>query len=193
MNATSLRCAVSSIALLLCGCGPQASIVLQQPFAPPAQRDLKLVSDQAFVTDSAGRSAAVATFGLPGARDGPRAFVLYLSLPPTGQTIPVAPFEESAAAGFLIQEVGALAGRSDFLTGTIQRRPVWFNPRLERLQLDVRCQDGTQISGQALLRRDARPVQSIEREFAADVRLLRPTPADEERAGSTPLRSSAAP
>jgi len=192
MNAVALRYGAPWILLLLCGCGPRASIVLDQPFAPPSQRTLKLASDQAFLADSADRQAAVAAFGLPGARDGPRAFVLYVALPPGSRDIAVAPFDEKAAGGFLIQEVGVLAGRSDFLAGTIRRRPVWFDRRLERLELDVRCEDGTHISGHAVVRRDARPVQSVEREFAGDVRLLRSADSEPDRSAATPLRSSPA-
>lgn len=166
------------------GCGPRAEVALHQPFAPPSQQRLKLAGDRAFFATEADRQVCALTFALPGAADGPRAFVVYLCAPDARGRLPVAPFEPGACSGFLVQEVGSLAGRSDFLQGTVSCRNVWLAPNLRRLDLDVRCEDGVHITGRVVARRDPGRVQALEREFAGDVRLVKH--ATNEPGGATP-------
>lgn len=158
-------------AVPLAGCARQAGIVLQQPMAPPSQQSLKLTSDWAYRAVDELHSALALTFPLPGAAGGPRAFVLYVSAP-DGRQVAFDPQAPDGARGFLIQELGALAGRSDFVAGTLRVRPVLFSPRLHRVDLNVRCDDGTEISGTAIVEDVPRQVQIFEREFAADVARL---------------------
>jgi hypothetical protein len=153
------------------GCGPRAEIVLQQPFAPPAQRHLRLDAKQAYHAASGGRHVCVLTFPLPGAEAGPRAYVLYLSLPASAGHFAIDTGDPYAARGFLIQEIGSLAGRTDFVGGSIDLKTQWGAPAVRRLSLDVRCQDGSKLTGQALAQRDPPRIAALEREYASDVAL----------------------
>lgn len=172
----------------LCGCGPHAQIVLDQPFAPPGQRHLRLAGDTACRAAAGGRQSCVLTFPLPGAERGPRAFVLYLSAPDRCGDLAVDPADPAAVRGFLIQELGALAGRTDCIAGAVRCRPVWLRPDLRQLELDLRCADGTGIRGSAVLAEAPPAVQRIERQLAADIELLSgppPRPDDGAAAGRT--------
>jgi hypothetical protein len=157
--------------LVLAGCGPRAEIVLQQPFAPPTQRHLRLDANQAYHAASGGRHVCMLTFPLPGAEVGPRAYVLYVSLPAGAGHFAIETGDPHAARGFLIQEIGSLAGRTDFVGGSIDLKTKWGAPAVRLLSLDVRCQDGTKITGQALAQRDPARIAALEREFASDVAL----------------------
>ncbi len=170
--------------LLLAGCTPHANLVLHQPFAPPSQQNLKLTCERAYHATRADTQTSVLAFPLPGAVDGPRTFVMYIAAPSRVGRIAVTPEDPEGGRGFLIQELGALAGRSDFAEGTLQYRKVLFAPRLRRLDVDVRTEDGAQITGRAYLEEFSPAVESFEREFAADVASLlsaasQPSDADE--------------
>ena len=191
---TGLATAVGAAGvLLLMGCGPRAELTLRQPFAPHAQQNLKLVADRDCHTASGDDQATALAFALPGAVEGPRAFVVYVIAPGRLGRWPVTPDDPQGVRGFLIQEVGALAGRSDFAAGTIRHSTVLFAPRLLRVDFDVRTADGAELTGHAVVEDDPKAVQAFEREFAGDIALLRaPTsqPAEGEqtapRAASTP-------
>ena len=173
----------SVLPLLFAGCAPNVELVLRQPFAPPAQQNLRLTSDRGYHAVADDRRACVFTFPLPGAVDGPRAFVMYLSAPKELGVLPVAPEGPRGVRGFLIQELGALAGRSDLVGGTVRYRKVFLAPRLLRLDLHVRTDDGAEIVGRAMVEEAPRAILVFEREFAADVaRVTPPTtqPAEEE-------------
>lgn len=159
--------------ILPAGCGPRAEIVLHQPFAPPSQQHLQLAGDRTYFATEGNQQVWAATFSLPGAADGPRAFVLYACGPDAPGRLPVAPLEPTAVSGFVIQEVGALAGRSDFLRGTVTCHDVWLAPNLRRVDFDVWCEDGVHLTGRAVARRDPARVRTLEREFAGDVLLVR--------------------
>jgi hypothetical protein len=149
-----------------------AEFVLHQPFAPPSQQTLKLTCERAYHASSGDTQTCVLAFPLPGAVEGPRAFVVYISSPNRTGRIAVAPHDPQGARGFLIQELGALAGRSDFAEGTVRYRKVPLAPRLRRLDVSVRTQDGAEITGQAILDESPTGVESFEREFPADVASL---------------------
>lgn len=159
--------------MLLAGCGRSGEFVLHQPFAPPAQQDLELVRKWAFHALEGDRRACFLGFPLPGAKDGPRTFVLYVSSPDELGELSVDPDDPQGVQGFLIQELGHLAGRTDFVSGTVRYRKVWLRRNLCRLEVDVRCADGTEITGQACLERKPREMRAFERRFAADVAELR--------------------
>lgn len=165
---------LSAVGLVLAaGCGPRAEIVLHQPFAPPSQQHLQLAGDRAYFATEGDQQVWAATFSLPGAADGPRAFVLYACGPDAVGRLPVVPLEPTAVSGFVIQEVGALAGRSDFLRGTVTSRGIWLAPSLRRVDFDVWCEDGMHLTGRAVARRDPARVRTLEREFAGDVLLVK--------------------
>jgi hypothetical protein len=161
-----------------CGCARRAEVVLRQPFAPPSQQNLKLIGDWASHTAEGGRQTCLLAFPLPRAQVGTRAWVLYISAPDGLGTRTV---ERDAAGtetggntvrGFLIQEVGDLAGRTDFAAGTVRFRGVWLAPHRRMVELDLRCEDGTEIRGRALLDDAASEVHAFERQYAADIGLL---------------------
>lgn len=112
------------------------------------------------------------TFALPGSKSGPRAFVLYVAAPADADVSRVRPADATAARGFLIQEVGDLAGRTDFVAGTIEWTRSWLT-RKPRMRLDVRCDDGTEIRGTLSVRPDDAALRTLTHEFAADIRALR--------------------
>lgn len=173
------------------GCARKADFTLHQPFAPPAQRNLKLVSESAFYAPGAERCAYALTFPLPGAADGPRAFVVYLTAPGDVGRWPATPEDAQAVRGFLIQELGTLAGRSNFVAGTLDVRKVLLFPRLRRLDVNLRTDDGAEFSGRGFTEHLPRGVQAIEREFAADVALLTPPSADSDEESSESAEPSA--
>ncbi len=171
-----LRCAAPGLLAgglwLLAGCSPSAEFVLHQPFAPPSQQTLKLTCERAYHVGAGDTQTSVLAFPLPGAVEGPRAFVMYLSSPNRTGRVAVAPHDPQGARGFLIQELGALAGRSDFAEGTVRYRRVLLAPRMRQLDVSIRTQDGAEISGQAFLEESPTGVESFEREFSADVASL---------------------
>jgi hypothetical protein len=154
---------------LLAGCTPSAEFVLHQPFAPPSQQVLKLTTERAYHAGTRDTQNCVLAFPLPGAVEGPRAFVMYIAAPNRTGTIAVSPHDPQGARGFLIQELGALAGRSDFAAGTVRYRRVPLAPRMRQLDVDIRTQDGAEIRGRAYLEDSVPAVESFEREFSADV------------------------
>lgn len=181
----------SVLLLLLAGCGPRVELVLRQPFAPPAQQTLRLASDRGYHAVAGDRQTCVFTFPLPGAMDGPRAFAIYLTAPAKPGVLPVAPESADGVRGFLIQELGALAGRSDFVGGTLRCRSVFLAPRLLRLDIDLRTNDGAEIVGHATIEEASRAVLAFEREFAGDVAQFAPPTSQptEEPAEAPPTLS----
>lgn len=154
------------------GCARKAELRVRQPFAPPSQQNLKLAGRCAYHTTLADRQTCLLTFPLPGAADGPRAFVLYVSAPDGLGRVPVDPRDPHAVRGFFVQEVGRLTGRADFAAGEIRFRKVWLAPRFRRIDFNVRCDDGTVIQGRALTESVPIEVRAFEREYAVDVALL---------------------
>jgi hypothetical protein len=165
--------------LAAAGCASNAELTVRQPFAPPSQQVLKLTGERAYYATSDHQQTSVLTFPLPGAVAGPRAFVLYLTGPNRSGTVGVAPDDPQSARGFLIQELGKLAGRSDFASGTLSYRDVPFRHRLRHLKVDLRTEDGAVITGAATLEESPKAVESIEREFAGDVASLQRLPTAE--------------
>ncbi len=167
--------AVLALALLVAcpGCARRAQVTLQQDFAPPSQRLLSLESDQAFRSSDGERQGLSLSFPLPGARQGPRAFVLYIEGPDGNETFPVDPRNPAAHRGFLVQEVGALKGKSVLASGTIRYQSVPLRPLWRRVTLDLKTVDGAILRGKALAKTAAIEVRNVRRRYAADVRVLR--------------------
>lgn len=162
--------------------------MLTQSFAPPTQRELRLLPMQAAWVESAPGATAMLTFPLPGSAQGPRAFVAYLTLPANVGEFQVTPDAAETAHGFLIQEVGQLAGRCDFVAGTCRLERLGLRGSDRRLTLDVVGRDGAQLRGTADLEERPREVAAFEREFAADVAQVgRAAPA-----GAAPSRAGGA-
>jgi hypothetical protein len=171
----------------LVGCARKAEFTLHQPFAPPAQQNLKLAGDWAFraATLDTERETYALAFPLPGAADGPRAFVVYFTAPRKTGKLAIASNDPQAVRGFMIQEVGALAGRCDFVAGTLEVRAVPLAPRLRKLLIQARTEDGAELEGQALVEDLPRAIQSFEREFSGDVASLSPPPTPEASESET--------
>lgn len=183
--------------LLFCsvaGCRRGGEITLHQPSAPPSQRELELAGSSTFCATHAGRRSYLLAFPLPGAEDGPRDFLMYLSTPDARGRWRVDPDSPEAVRGFMIQGVGRLAGKTCFTGGTVRCRKVWFAPRLCRLDFDVRCDDRTRITGTAYVESAAQEVHIFEQRYAADLALLSsPTSPPSAPDGGTPQRATASP
>jgi hypothetical protein len=158
----------------LAGCQRQADVTLYQRFAPRAQQELKLIGDEAYVVTSGDEQTCLLMSALPNALRGPRAFVLYFRGPNVTGRVPVDPNQSVAVRGFLVQEVGALAGRTDFAAGSVTYRDVPFRPGWRNLVLDVRCEDGTEIRGKVIAESGPAEVRAYERRHAPDVATLSP-------------------
>jgi hypothetical protein len=154
---------------LLAGCSAPGRVTLRQPFAPPSQQLLRLQSNWTFTAVDGGRRRTLLAFPLPGSEDGPRDFLIYLSIPDTTTPVEIAPQDAAGGRGFLIQCVGKLAGKAQFASGTIACRPVWFAPRTPQLTLDVTCDDGTQLRGTVSLKDNSGELREFETNYAADV------------------------
>jgi hypothetical protein len=175
----------------LIGCGSRADITLRQPTAPRSQRTLNLVADRAVRIASDGRQRCFLTFPLPGADAGPRAFVLYFCGPDQLGDLRVDHEDPAAVHGFLIQEVGALAGRTNFETGVIRCDRPWYGRSRRKLEFDVRCEDGTLIRGAVSVEVSPREVRSFEQKFAGDVALVQSPEARSDSPQMTEPREAA--
>lgn len=195
------RIGVLAALLLLAGCSRQAELTLQQPSAPAYIRSVALRSDWAFYRPGDSSMAVLLSFPLPGTADGPRDFHLYLETPDREGEAVVGPDADSVR-GFLIQEVGALKGKTALAAGRLRINRPWSNPELREIELDLRCDDETLILGTACARPSPAEIATFERTRTADIAALRsdrePVASDAETApraaasdGPEPDRSSA--
>ncbi len=182
------------------GCSRQAQLTLQQPFAPPAQQHIELQSTWAYLAAAEGRQNMLLAFPLPGSENGPRDFLLYLSLPPGTGRFVLQPDDPNGAAAFLIQAVGQFRGKTVFCSGQVEVQEMWLAAQYRQVDLSLASEDGTVVTGRALIEHQPSELRSFGRRYAADVALLRPTEppdaevigpaqaaaATEERAASTP-------
>lgn len=162
--------------LALVGCAQRAEVRLQQPAAPPSQRDLQLTTEWSVCATNAGQRECVLEFPSPGAVDGVRDFRLYLRLPGGEGQFPVG---EGGTRGFLIQEVGRLRGKALFTSGTAAVSKATLQRGLWRLDLDLITNDGATVRGRAYLREQAEAIRVFTRRFGGDVAALtrRSTPS----------------
>jgi hypothetical protein len=154
---------------LASGCAPRAQVRLLQPAAPPAQQDIRLSGEWADVWTDGTRRECLLDFPLPQSKDGPRDFRLFLSLAATDGVQSLDPDDAQAARGFLIQAVGNRKGKAVFTGGTVRLRPIPFDRRHQKLELDLTCEDGSRVVGTAKVREDELEVRSFKRRFVADV------------------------
>ncbi|MGD8450336.1 MAG: hypothetical protein PVJ57_00830 [Phycisphaerae bacterium] len=184
---------VAGLSLLLAasaGCAPRARLVLHQPTAPPAQQHLEIASDWSYCADDNGRRQVLLAFPLPGAKDGPRDFLVHLATPPGEGTYPVDEHGPGGVQGFLIQAVGARRGKTVFTGGEVCIRPAWLARHRWKLTLDVQCSDGTRIEGDAVLSPAAAEWRTFKRRYAADLAPTATQPADEGRPTESRVHSA---
>ena len=153
--------------LLISGCASPQRLVLEQPFAPAAQRVLELEPRSATIAEIGGRCVCAADFPLPGSKDGPVAFTIYVeSAAKTGAKA------LDDARGFLIQHVGALAGKSEVVAGAANCSARLLDSATEAVALDVRFADGARLSGDLIARRDEPTVRMLQRRYRPDIAAL---------------------
>jgi len=177
----AVRAAALAGLLGAAGCGRPGEFTLHQPTAPPAQRRLTLVAHSAAGVERDGRFVCVIGFPPPG-RERPRAFVVYLDLPRGGATVRLHPAEPDAGRGLLIQEVGQLAGRTDFIGGWASAKPDVLIPGRYRVALHALGPGDVVLRGEVEVRAAPRLVRAFERQYAADVATLGPPRSDEATA-----------
>jgi hypothetical protein len=160
------------------GCARDARLTLQQDAAPPGQKDIRLASDWAYVNDASGRREVLLAFPLPGAEVGPRDFLLYLSIPRENGTHNVSD-SGSGVSGLLLQKVGMLAGKTTLESGTVECKPSLMRPDVLDLEVNVVCDDGTRIRGEAKMRPSEGELRAFRDAYAVDISLLNDPAAGE--------------
>ncbi len=154
------------------GCAPRCELTLHQPAAPASQQNVRLTSECASEAIDGRWQTTLLSLPLPGAAYGPRAFGLYVRSPSGASSVVVDSTSPQGARGFFVQEVGALAGRSDLVAGTLQWREVPWSGGQREIELDVQCEDGTRIRGRAVLQSDPAQVRAFERQYSGDIATL---------------------
>ena len=160
-----------AVILLAAGCAAPERLRLEQPFAPASQRALRLEPRTATVAEIGGRIVGAADFPLPGAKDGPLAFTLYVEADQTATA------EDAPPRGFLIQHVGALAGKSLIVGGSARATSPLFDASSTTFALDLQFADGARLSGNLTARRDEPTVRMLQRRYRPDVAALQKPPA----------------
>ena len=179
--------------VLFAGCSHRAEIALIQPDAPPSQQHIEVDSEAAYYAPEGQWQRCMLTFPLPGTHRGPRAFIVYIWAPDGLGESAVNPLDGGGVRGFLIQEIGRRAGRTDFVSGTVTFKKVWLRPRQRKVELDVVCEDGTTIQGEAVVVEATTMLQTLEREFAADVASVTLSDMPRETSRRTGARGSQTP
>ncbi len=152
-------------------CRPAADVVLVQPFAVARQREVHLTAREAYSWRDGERQKCLVVFALPGSEWGPPAYRLYLDLP-AGAGASGIGSGDAAARGFLLQETGQYAGRSNLSGGSLRWRKRWLSSELA-LVIDTTAEDGTRVHGAARLRERPQLVKHFEQLHAGDVATLR--------------------
>jgi hypothetical protein len=161
------------------GCGPATSMKVLQPGLLGAQRQLYLASEQAFWAESKTAGRVLVEFPLPGASTGRATYLLYVRLPASEDSTNTTEAREDVEhdaetvgpCGFFIQVRGEDAGLTRVSGGTIQIRH--RNRHSCKIVLKLECEDGTQIEGEVLAKRNEPYVNLFERENRpADVQRL---------------------
>lgn len=157
----------------LCGCASGGQLAVEQRQLSGPEQHLDLVASTAqFDLDSDGVVRYCLAFPLPGARSG-RQFLLYLRTPASagssemGQSLP----DGRRVAGFFIQVSGRHKGLTEIAGGRIETADASTARR--RIRLDLRCSDGTVLTGEFVAERDALALRDFEqRERPGDVLAL---------------------
>lgn len=161
--------------LLAAGCDRPAMIELIQPqLAAPEQR-LQLSAQRALYRMDAQLACYLVEIPLPGSTQG-RQYELYIRLPPhagehlIGDPLPAGGF----AAGFFIQLSGRNRGLAELTGGQVRVSDVPLSTSAERrLDVDLRCGDGTRLSGSFIAEQAERRVAAYERSSADVQHLIR--------------------
>jgi len=163
----------------MAGCGPAGTIRLVQPQLTGRQREVKLETVNIYWTpgespSDEGTERFLAEFPLPGARRGRPTYLLYLRVPAGQPTVTFGEAGGKSGRGFLIQARGEYAGKAlvtegqATVSGTSQARDA-----SRRLEIELKCEDGSRIQGELRARRDDWHVSQFEtRRRPADVKAL---------------------
>ena len=159
--------------LLGSGCAaPRPAIEFTQPFAPPSQKSLLLDPRSVSIAEIEGRGCVLVALPLPGAKDGPTAYRLFVSAPSLIGEHPVTATPDGAR-GFLIQSIGALAGKSPIASGMVRFSTPWLSKGGTRFEFDLRCEDDATIKGATFANSDAAAIRRFIQEYSGDVAALR--------------------
>jgi hypothetical protein len=115
-------------------------------------------------------------FPMPGAWSG-RSFLLYVRVPAAPGTHRIgAPLSDGGSVGgFFIQAAGRNKGLTAFVSGHVDMSNVLGRQDRRRGRIDVRCADGTVLSGEFLAQEDALELRDFEeRDRPGDVQALIP-------------------
>jgi hypothetical protein len=183
----------------LFGCQNVSYIHLTQPSLNRWQRDLDLRSEQVYWAPESGIKRVLAEFPLPGATAGKPMYLLYCRFPYDSRIVTfgaearnAASSEESAVTGqgFFIQTRGEFSGLAYIIDGTIEcLDDPESSQRLQEFQVDVTCEDGTQVNGRFQARRNDWTLDHFEQfRRPGDVQILvnRAGPTATQAADHTP-------
>lgn len=164
----------------------RAQLVLEQPHAPPAQQHIDLASDWAYLDSGPQRRELLLDFPLPGRKEGPRDFRIYLDLPAGAEVATISQDASGGGRGFFIQEVGRMRGKAVITHGTVRLQDNLWTLGQPRVDLDVRCDDGTRISGSARPTLSGQELGAFRRRYAADIAALHPEVARSQLTAGPP-------
>ena len=153
--------AVLAVCVLGAGCGPACQVVVLQPDRQGPQQEIVLTSDSAAFHVEPEADALLLSWPLPGASRGRPVFELYLRVPR----------ENERLTGLFYQHGGRPAGCTRVVGGTVRMKGAGAQGGRHRAgELDVRCDDGTRITGRFLAER--RPVALLQfaDRHAADIK-----------------------
>ncbi|NLX14268.1 MAG: hypothetical protein GXY44_11525 [Phycisphaerales bacterium] len=151
-----------------------SDVRLIQPHMDRWQRDLQLRTEQAFWSPNKQAERILAEFPLPGATAGNPMYLLYLRIT-AGEPLHKLPGTPSAPAkGFFIQIRGDHAGLALVTAGTVQvEKRSLTSEAVRRLRVDLRCEDGTRLTGWLAAQRDDWQLTYFEKHRRpADVNML---------------------
>ncbi len=188
---------VSAVTMILHGCTPAVSeIRLLQPHMDRWQRDLQLRTEQTFWSPDKQSERILAEFPLPGATSGNPMYLLYLLIEAGEPSQELTASPSSAAKGFFIQIRGDHAGLALITAGKIQiEKSSLSSEAVRRLRIDLRCEDGTRLTGWLAAQRDDWQLIDFEKHRRpADVMILTGvTPPVSSPNPSSPVESRPSP
>jgi len=169
--------------LLVAGCARDIAVVLHQPFATPCYRRIRLEGSWNYSRTDVDRQENLLAFPLPGAGTGPRDFLIYISRPIGEGEFHVDAESPDGVRGFLIQKVGRWRGKTNFEAGHIVASSVPLKSQQTRLELALRCQDETTITGEIIVEEIPDELRRFTRKHAADIELLNALPESDVDVG----------
>ena len=121
------------------------------------------------------------TFPHPGSENGPRMLFVYIDAPDQTRPAVVDPDDSVAVRGFMVQEVGSLAGKSSFVSGQVRVHPVLFQPDLRTAEINLTTEDGAHLLGQATLDRAPAEIRRLARPYGGDIKDLAARPDEPDQ------------